>query len=121
MSTHAELDVVRLEVLERGELALDQGFDALSALSWSNFEAVQILAEDCGLDRAKAVVLGELEAADSGEVVAVEAGLDEHREWLSIGLGVRTPVVCEAYLDFLEQRGLLELEQDPILISQSSM
>lgn len=121
MSPHAELDVVRLEVLQGSKFALNQGLNALSALSWSNLEAVQVLAEDCGLDRAETVVLGELEATHSGEVVAVETSLHQHREWLSVGLGVSAPVVCEAHLDFFQQRRLLELEQDPILISQSSM
>jgi hypothetical protein len=31
--------------------------------------AVQILAEDAGVDRAEAVILDELEAADRGQIV----------------------------------------------------
>jgi hypothetical protein len=121
MPSHAELDVVCLEVLKGGEFTLDQSLDALSALSWSDLEAVQVLAEDCGLGRAETVVLGELKATNSGEVVAVKTSLHQHREWLSVGLSVGAPVIREAYLDFFQQRRLLELEQDPILISQSSL
>ena len=103
MSSHAELDVVRLKVLERGKLAVDQGFDALSSFSWSDFEAVQVLAEDCGLDLAEAVVLDEFEAAHCGEIAAIEASLHQHREWLSVCLLVSAPVVCEAHLNLLHQ------------------
>ena len=103
MPSHAELDVVRLEVLERSKLAVDQGLDGLSGFSWMDFEAVQVLAEDSGLDLAEAVVLDEFEAAYCSEIAAIEASLHQHREWLSVGLGVSLPVVREAHLNLLHQ------------------
>jgi len=108
-----------LEVLEGGQLALNEGFDTLSGLTCGSLEAVEVPAEHRGLDGAESVVLDELEAADRGEVVAIEAGLNKNRERLCVGLAVGAPVVREADLEFLHQRGLLELEQDPVLVSQS--
>jgi hypothetical protein len=118
MSPHGQLDVVCLKVLEGGQLALNEGFDTLSGLTCGSLEAVEVPAEDCGLNGAESVVLDELEAADGGEIVAIKAGLHKNRERLSVGLAVGAPVVREADLEFLHQRGLLKLEQDPVLVSQ---
>lgn len=99
-----------MEVLEGGQLALNQGFDSLCCLSCASLEAVEVLAEDGGLNGAESIVLDELQAADGGEIVAIKASLHKNREGLSVSLPIGAPVVRKADLEFLHQRGLLKLE-----------
>lgn len=68
-----------MEVLEGGQLALNEGFDTLSSLTCGSLEAVEVPAEDCGLNGAESIVLDELEAADGGEIIAIKAGLHKNR------------------------------------------
>ena len=69
--------------------------------------AVKILAEDAGVDRAEAVILDELEAADGGQIVELQSRLHEDGEWLGVRLGLSRPEVGETDLDFPHQSRLL--------------
>ena len=108
MAAHRDLDVVGLEVGQRRELAVDELLDGLrGGVPCRHCVAVKVLAKDAGVDRTKAVILDELEAANRGQIIELQARLHEDGEWLGVRLGLSRPEVGETDLDFPHQSRLL--------------
>ena len=74
-----------------------------------------------GVRVGQQVQIGMAQAGRLGEVVAVETCLNEDCERLGIDFGVRAEEVREANLDLFYERSLLQLEQDPKLVSKCAV